>query len=432
MLPTAGIVRTPSRTSDSSRSRSASAELPRERRADERLVEPVAGEADALELLLAERGRLDGAVEERDVLARAARRGPCRSSRACWIPQSSAQRATYVPGGALNHVSLMRPGIASILPPSCGTHQLWLTSFVGRGHVEVHDRVGRRDHLVRSRRAVRVAEEPVELVRLDRDPRLVWPLAAGASVMRQHARRRTAASATRTTVGTSVQTELRVPARSVCGPSSVRGARAAAVADHEQRRARPRRAGTRPPRARGSTDVDVADPLGVRRFRRGGRETAAPGRGEPGQRKCGRGGQDEDEGSPTHAGSDRMRAERRRCACANALAHGADDARRPARLRARAVRGVRERRAAGRGHRLRGRRLEPRLQHGRSRARASSGPWRWLSMLLGIAGTYRKNDKIDVVFTRQRPAEGRRRSRRAAGRAATRVRLRRRAVRLAR
>jgi len=27
------------------------------------------------------------------------------------------------------------------------------------------------------------------------------------------------------------------------------------------------------------------------------------------------------------------------------------------------------------------------------------GFWRWLSMLLGIAGTYRKNDKIDVVFS---------------------------------
>jgi len=27
------------------------------------------------------------------------------------------------------------------------------------------------------------------------------------------------------------------------------------------------------------------------------------------------------------------------------------------------------------------------------------GPWRWLSMLLGIAGTYRKNDKVDVVFS---------------------------------
>ena len=26
------------------------------------------------------------------------------------------------------------------------------------------------------------------------------------------------------------------------------------------------------------------------------------------------------------------------------------------------------------------------------------GPWRWLSMLLGIAGTYRDNDAIDVVY----------------------------------
>ncbi len=27
------------------------------------------------------------------------------------------------------------------------------------------------------------------------------------------------------------------------------------------------------------------------------------------------------------------------------------------------------------------------------------GAWRWLRMGLGIAGTYRKNDTIDVVFT---------------------------------
>jgi hypothetical protein len=32
------------------------------------------------------------------------------------------------------------------------------------------------------------------------------------------------------------------------------------------------------------------------------------------------------------------------------------------------------------------------------------GPIRWLSMLLGIAGTYRKNDSVDVVYT----VEGRR------------------------
>jgi hypothetical protein len=28
------------------------------------------------------------------------------------------------------------------------------------------------------------------------------------------------------------------------------------------------------------------------------------------------------------------------------------------------------------------------------------GFWRWLSMFLGVAGTYRKNDTVDVVFTR--------------------------------
>jgi len=28
------------------------------------------------------------------------------------------------------------------------------------------------------------------------------------------------------------------------------------------------------------------------------------------------------------------------------------------------------------------------------------GWWRWARMLLGIAGTYRKNDTVDVVFSR--------------------------------
>ena len=27
------------------------------------------------------------------------------------------------------------------------------------------------------------------------------------------------------------------------------------------------------------------------------------------------------------------------------------------------------------------------------------GAWRWLSLLLGIAGTYRQNDSVDVVYT---------------------------------
>jgi hypothetical protein len=28
------------------------------------------------------------------------------------------------------------------------------------------------------------------------------------------------------------------------------------------------------------------------------------------------------------------------------------------------------------------------------------GFWRWLSIFLGVAGTYRKNDSIDLVYTR--------------------------------
>jgi hypothetical protein len=27
------------------------------------------------------------------------------------------------------------------------------------------------------------------------------------------------------------------------------------------------------------------------------------------------------------------------------------------------------------------------------------GFWRWLSIVLGVAGTYRKNDSVDVVYT---------------------------------
>ena len=28
------------------------------------------------------------------------------------------------------------------------------------------------------------------------------------------------------------------------------------------------------------------------------------------------------------------------------------------------------------------------------------GAWRWLSMLLGVAGTYRQNDSVDLVYER--------------------------------
>lgn len=50
---------------------------------------------------------------------------------------------------------------------------------------------------------------------------------------------------------------------------------------------------------------------------------------------------------------------------------------------------------AGRDYRLEGRTLvfdRPLAREGRL------GFWRWLSMFLGIAGTYRTNDTVDVVY----------------------------------
>lgn len=51
----------------------------------------------------------------------------------------------------------------------------------------------------------------------------------------------------------------------------------------------------------------------------------------------------------------------------------------------------------GRDYRVQGRALvftRPLAQEGRL------GPVRWLSMFLGVAGTYRKHDTVDVVYER--------------------------------
>jgi hypothetical protein len=51
----------------------------------------------------------------------------------------------------------------------------------------------------------------------------------------------------------------------------------------------------------------------------------------------------------------------------------------------------------GKDFRVEGRALvfdRPLTQEGRL------GFWRWLSILLGVAGTYRKNDSVDVVYKR--------------------------------
>ena len=47
------------------------------------------------------------------------------------------------------------------------------------------------------------------------------------------------------------------------------------------------------------------------------------------------------------------------------------------------------------------------------------GFWRWALMFFGIAGTYRKNDSVDVQYTIQRPGAARDRARHRAVRAAS-------------
>jgi hypothetical protein len=49
----------------------------------------------------------------------------------------------------------------------------------------------------------------------------------------------------------------------------------------------------------------------------------------------------------------------------------------------------------GRDYRRDGRRL---VFSRELKKEGSLGTWRWLSMLLGIAGTYRQNDTVDVVY----------------------------------
>src|SRR6266542_4359539 len=50
---------------------------------------------------------------------------------ACWSPQYSAHCPRYTPGrSAWIHILFVRPEMRSVLPVSCGTQKLWMTSSV--------------------------------------------------------------------------------------------------------------------------------------------------------------------------------------------------------------------------------------------------------------------------------------------------------------
>ena len=118
----------------------------------------------------------------------------------------------YVPDfDALNHVSLTRPGIASILPPSAGIHHEWMTSVSGDGDVELHGDAGRGAQVVDRDRAVRVLELPVELASRHRHVELLLAgRRAGMSLIPGSSMKTKAAIRKRITTGTAVHSELEV------------------------------------------------------------------------------------------------------------------------------------------------------------------------------------------------------------------------------
>ena len=100
-----------------------------ERRPDEGLVEPVALQADALPLLLADRARWF-ASRLRMNASYAARGTTCTSpihARVLEAAELGAARDES-PAGALNQVVFTLPGMASYFGPKSGTHHEWLTS----------------------------------------------------------------------------------------------------------------------------------------------------------------------------------------------------------------------------------------------------------------------------------------------------------------
>ena len=65
-----------------------------------------------------------------------------------------------------------------------------------------------------------------------------------------------------------------------------------------------------------------------------------------------------------------------------------------------AVRGLRERRPAGGGQATSASRGGRSSSTGELKTEGKLGFWRWLSMWVGVAGTYRQNDSVDVVYQR--------------------------------
>src|SRR5262249_39076781 len=138
------------------------------------------------------------------------------------------------------------------------------------------------------------------------------------------------------------------------------------------------------PREDEDEDVRLFDLVRVRRVRRRREEAAVPRRGNAGDEKRADDCHKNDKGSPAHAGWHRINGESR--------PRGGlpPHVRPPYEV---FVNGVPQ--VEGTDYELVGTTLLFRRVLARE---GKLGFWRWLSMLLGVAGTYRKNEAVTVVY----------------------------------
>ena len=147
-----------------------------ERRADVGVVEPVALLADAGPLLLAERRACPRSTARLAMNASycAARHDVDRRLHQRVLDAAELGAARDVRAGRRLEPGLVHRARDRVVLAAEVRHPPRVDDVVVvADDVLVHDLVGRRDHAVDRDRAVRIAEEPVELVALDRDRRLV-------------------------------------------------------------------------------------------------------------------------------------------------------------------------------------------------------------------------------------------------------------------
>ena len=368
---------------------------------DLRPHEPLPGETVALgagagPLLLAERV-LGGAAR----LLRLALRHPLLELRRGAVPgrTSASRRAGHrraVRSGprrsraslAVNHVWLIRPGIAAIWPPRAGIHHEWMTSQSGAVTVRcTGSPAGTRSRSIATAPFgyVYCQENCCPVTFTSRRPAAA--LALGTFVMLGSLTKTNAATATRMTTGIVVHISSSFDEPWICGPSVLACPLAPAVLDDE-RDEQPFDPDEHEEHEAGDEPVRVGDAVRVRRLGRDRGETAVPRQHRRGREERSEEGADDDKGQLPHGRMHSMNVAdqvRRRT-----IVRLPGNVTRPFEV---FLNGVLQ--AEGVDYEVMGGVL---LFEADLRSEGKLGFWRWAAIFIGMVGTYRQNDSVDIAF----------------------------------